>query len=312
MVRCGRCAESHWVTVVMKVSVDVLKLEMSMPHAHFRVIHSSEPQKTYPVPPYSTMIGFLSNVLGDQEQIKVMLEGDLVLGILSKHDYITREYTWLRNLLRKAHIGRHGSLNNRDRQEVVEHIGGQSPVSLEVLNDLYLALYVYHSDTTVLKTLQQNIDAPEKWFNHLHLGRAEDWVMVNSASMISLPVSNRTTDLRNSNSYFQWMPEPTSAFGTGSYVDEKHYRELYQKAQGPAMLITSLYKRVRVPYQGKEGGVIRNFQHVPVRLFCSPIPFLSNFTLPAVFVDPELSTPIYMANIVVNDGSGRGGVDHAK
>ena len=288
------------------MSVDVLKLEISMPNAHFRIIHSSEPQKTYPVPPYSTVIGFLANVLGDKEQIEVMLEGDLVLGILSQHDYITREYTWLRNLLPSAHTNRYGSPNNRTWQEVSEHIGGQSPVSIEVLNDVHLVLYIYHSDYALLKMLQQNITAPESWYSHLHLGRAEDWVIVNSASMVSLIVSNNPADLRNSNQYFQWMPEPASAFGIGSYINEKHYGELYQKIQGPAALVTSIYELIRVPYQGKEGGIIRNFRHVPTRLFCSSIPFLSDFTLPAVFADLELNVPIYMANIAGNNCSGRG------
>lgn len=289
------------------MSVDMLKLEISMPNAHFRIIHSSEPQKTYPVPPYSTIVGFLANILGDKEQIEVMLEGDLVLGILSRYDYVTREYTWLRNLLPSTHTSRYGSLNNRAWQEVSEHIGGQSPVSIEVLNDVHLVLYIYHSDYALLETLQQNIAAPEKWYSHLHLGRSEDWAIVNSASMISLIVSNNPADLRNSSRYFQWMPEPASAFGIGSYVNEMHYKELYQKIQGPATLVTSIYELIRVPYQGGKGGIIRNFEHVPTRLFCSSIPFLSDFSLPAVFADPELNVPIYMANITGNNSSGRGG-----
>ncbi len=280
------------------MSINVLKLEISMPNAHFRVIHSNDPRKTYSVPPYSTVIGFLANLLGDKEQIESMLEHNLVLGVLSRYKYITREYTWMRNLLRSEHTRRYGTVGNRTWQEVSEHIGGQSPISVEVLNDVQLIMYIYHSDSAVLKTLQQNIVSPEKWFSHLHLGRAEDWAMIDSASMISLSISNQPSDLRNSDKYFQWMPEPAFAFGAGSYVDEKHYIELYQKIQGPAMLVTSVYKLTRVPYEDKEGGIIRNFEHVPTRLFCSPVPFLSNFTLPSVFVDSKLSAPIYMANIV--------------
>jgi CRISPR-associated protein Cas5t len=287
------------------VSINVLKVKLIMPNAHFRVIHSGNPRKTYPVPPYSTVIGFLANIIGNKEQIEVMLEGDLALGILSKYGYITREYTWLRNLLSSEHQRRYNSLNNRTWQEVSEHIGGQSPINIEVLNEVEIVLYIYHSNPGVLMTLQQNSVAPEKWFSHLHLGRAEDWVMINSVAPVTLPVSNNAANLRNSDQYLQWMPELTSAFGVGSYVDEKDYGELYDKIQGPAMLVTSVYELIRVPYQGEKGGVIRNFEHVPTRLFCSPVPFLSDFTLPAVFVDPELNTPVYMADIVVNDDSGK-------
>lgn len=277
-----------------------------MPNAHFRVIHSSDPRKTYPVPPYSTIIGFLANVIGNMQQIEVMLQGDLALGALSRYDYITREYTWLRNLLAKQHKRRFGSTSNRVYQDVTEHIGGQSPVSIEVLNDVQIILYVYHSNPVILTLLQENVVAPEKWFNHLHLGRAEDWAMVNSCASVTLPVSNSPADLRNADQYFQWMPETASALGVGSYVEEQSYKELYHKTQGPAVLVTSVYERVRVPYKGTEGGIIRNFQHVPARLCSAPIPFLSDFTLPTVFVDPELSTPVYVANIVVNNDSGKG------
>lgn len=300
------------------MSINVLRIRVSMPNAHFRIIHSSEPQRTYPLPPYSTVIGFLANVLGSQKQIGIMLKGGLVLGVLSKHDHVTREYTWLRNLSPGAHTGRYGSLDNRTWQGVIEHIGGQSPVGIEVLNGVHIILYIYHPDDSLLKTLNRNLVCPEKWYSHLHLGRAEDWTIIDSASMVTLGISNNPADLRNAKQYFQWMPEPNVAFGIKRYVNEGHYTELYRKIQGPAMLVTSVYSLVRVPYKGKKGkkakvvgGAIRNFEHIPVRLSCSPIPFLDDFTLPAVLADSELNVPVYMAYIAGNSRSG-GGDNHAR
>jgi len=77
---------------------EALRLKVFLPSAHFRVMHSSDPRRTYPVPPYSTVIGFLANILGDREKIQEMLSGGLALGVLGQHEYITREYTWLHNL----------------------------------------------------------------------------------------------------------------------------------------------------------------------------------------------------------------------
>lgn len=289
------------------MSFNALRFTISMPNAHFRIIQSSRPQKTYPVPPYSTVIGFLANLLGNEEQIELMLQGDLVIGVLCKHDFITREYTWLRNLQANTHRARYGSLDNRGWQEVCEHIGGQSPVSIEVLNDVHLVLYVYHPNRSVLETLQKNACCPEKWYSHLHLGRAEDWAMIESAAEISLIVSDKPADLRNSNQYYQWMPDPAVAFGLGNYVEEGHYRELFEKTQGPATLVTSLYRVIKVPYHGDEGGIIRNFEHIPSRLSCMSVPFLNSFMLPAVLADLELSIPVYMANIGGNNNLGKGG-----
>ncbi len=291
--------------VVIKVSIEVLKIEISMPNAHFRNIHSNKPLKTYLVPPYSTVIGLLANILGKKESIETMLKGDLVLGMLSRHEFLTREYTWLRNLHQLNHRNRYGSVSNRNWQEVCEHIGGQSPVSVEVLNEVSLALYIYHSNPVLLETIQNNVTAPEKWLSHLHLGRAEDWVMIDSVSMFALKTSDNPADLRNSNQYYQWMPEPALAFGLNIHIDEKQYKELYQKIRGPATLVTSIYELVGVPYQGGKDGIIRNFKHLPARLFCSPLPFLHDFTLPTVFTDPKLNTPIYMANVTSHNGSGK-------
>lgn len=295
------------------MSIDILRLRIFLPTAHFRIIHSSEPQKTYPVPPYSTVIGFLANILGDKGLIGLMLNGGLALGVLSRYDSVTSEYTWLRNLLPSTHLKRFGFIKSRIWQEVSEHIGGQSPVNIEVLNDVHILLYVYHPERNLLETLQQNVVTPEKWYSHLHLGRAEDWAIVNSASTISLTVSGDPDDFSQANQYFQWMPEPSYAFGRGSYINGLRYKEFYQKIQGPAMLITSVYNFVKIPYQEKKGKnirikseMVRNFEHIPTRLFCSAVPFLNDFTLPAIFTDTELNVPIYMANIGGKKSEGRG------
>ena len=68
-----------------------------MPHAHFALYVMNH--KDVSISVFNKLV--LSNVLGDQEQIKVMLEGDPVLGILSKQLHYN-EYTWLRNL--RKHI----------------------------------------------------------------------------------------------------------------------------------------------------------------------------------------------------------------
>jgi len=41
-----------------------LRLQLYQPHAHFRIPFSYQRRHTYPIPPYSTVIGFLSNLLG--------------------------------------------------------------------------------------------------------------------------------------------------------------------------------------------------------------------------------------------------------
>ncbi|MEM4402583.1 MAG: CRISPR-associated protein Cas5, partial [Candidatus Caldarchaeum sp.] len=74
---------------------------------------------TYPIPPYSTVIGFLCNVLGIDDQKKketigvrsTVLYGELKkikISIAGRFASKTTEYIWFRNLSKSAHIDRFG------------------------------------------------------------------------------------------------------------------------------------------------------------------------------------------------------------
>ena len=54
--------------------LDVLRLKFSAPTAHFRIIHSNNPRRTYQVPPYSAIIGLIANILGEQATIEKLLK----------------------------------------------------------------------------------------------------------------------------------------------------------------------------------------------------------------------------------------------
>ncbi|SHH08482.1 CRISPR-associated protein Cas5t [Thermosyntropha lipolytica DSM 11003] len=284
-------------------SINVLKIKVFMPNAHFRVIHSGNPRKTYPLPPYSTVIGFFCNILGNKDKINQMLHSTLALGILSRHDYVTSEYIWLRNLNSAQHKKRFVSTDNRIWQEKPEHPGSQTPIKIEVLNDVETLLYIYHSDSSVLNNICANLNTPEKWLSHLHFGRAEDWAMVESMTKIDLKVSNQIADFRKANCYYQWLPAPSAAFGLKHYLNHDKYAELYQKMQGTAVLVTSTYRLIKTP---SSKSLIRNFSHIPAKLCSTSIPLLSGFCLPVLFVDPEEGIPVYMATIAKEGGESNG------
>jgi CRISPR-associated protein Cas5t len=284
------------MVVILLAGVKVLKLHLSAPSGHFRIIHTNDPQRSYPLPPYSTVIGLLANILGNKELINAMLTSNFSLGIVSKHDTISIEYTWMRNLNKAMHVNRFFLPVNRYYHENREHFGGQVPISVEVLNDVNLYIYLSHSNDMIMHTLFQNTEYPERWFSHLHLGRSEDWACIEDVSFQLLAVSNKPDDFSNATQYYQWLPRPEVVFGIDKYLPANHYKSLYQKMQGNIVLVTSLYKIVEAPYS--DNGYIRNFDHIPARLTNNPVPFLDDFTLPDLFVDQELDVPVYMANIL--------------
>jgi CRISPR-associated protein Cas5t len=161
------------MVVILLAEVKVIKLHISAPSGHFRIIHTNDPQRSYPLPPYSTIIGLLANILGNKELINEMLTNNFSLGIISKHDTISIEYTWMRNLNKSFHVNRFILPNNRYHHESREHMGGQVPISVEVLNDVNLYIYVSHPSDIIMNSLLENTKYPERWFSHLHLGSSE-------------------------------------------------------------------------------------------------------------------------------------------
>lgn len=276
-------------------SLNILKLIITAPSAQFRIFYSKDLTRTYPVSPYSTVIGLIANIIGNQEMIKKLLGQQFALGILCSHKYKSREYIWLRNLSVNQHKKRFSHRKLREWQGVIEHPGFQFPKKTEVLNDVKLIVYLFHPQKDVLDIVKKNVLRPEQWFSHLHLGRSEDWACIENVSFQSLAISNEPKKLCNASQYYQWMPRPDVAFGMEDYLSTEEYVSLYNKIQGNIELVTSLYKLVENPYS--KGDYIRNFEHVPARIINNPVPFLDNFTLPNLLVDQELKTPVYMAQI---------------
>jgi CRISPR-associated protein Cas5t len=111
---------------------EALRIELEMPQAHFRKPWSYKIRHTYPIPPFSTVIGLLCNILGDSE---LLFKHDFGLSVFSQFSSIDSSYIWLRNLKPKAHINKYMNPQNRElRTNNIEHPGGQSPVKCFVLN----------------------------------------------------------------------------------------------------------------------------------------------------------------------------------
>lgn len=271
-----------------------LRMRIVAPSAHFRVPQTSNPRHTYPVPPYSTVIGLLANILGRQKNIERMLAAPFGLAVLCRAGMITQEYTWLRNLSSDSHKERFGTFGKRMYQDAPEHPGGQQPVTFFVLNDVEVLIYFAHSDCEVKNKLEENSFCPERWISHLHLGRSEDWAFLEEIVDVEIKPGFRPGDYRGASAYRQWMPDPRKKDGAFVYrpseIESDDYAEVYRRTSGRTNLITSVY-RLR-----DEGGG-RDFEYLPVRLFDGNIPWLAPGKYPRLLFDPEKSIPVFFAQI---------------
>jgi CRISPR-associated protein Cas5t len=283
--------------------LDVLRLKFSAPTAHFRIIHSNNPRRTYQVPPYSAIIGLIANILGEQATIEKLLETPFYLGVAAKHEFTSHDYTWMRNMDKSAHQNRFASVQNRSWQENIEHPGGQSPVIFEVLNNFELGIYLMHSDKTITERLINNAFQSDRWISHLHLGRSEDWAMIEEVKEMVLGVAKTSSEIKNAADFYQWMPHKDYCFyDSGKPAGEQEYEQIYNKTQGTVALVTTIYRTIEAPGTDNRTVQIRNFEHLPAKIVKSQVPLLDSFKLPTVFADSDLRTPIYLAKIA---GKGR-------
>jgi len=193
--------------------VKALRVVLYQPHAHYRLPFTYRRRHSYPIPPYSTVRGFLCNVLNirghtlgrdpeaneDFQRLKAAK-----IGIAGRFETKTTEYMWFRNLGKKQHISRFGSTEGRTMWGVGEHPGGQLPVWVDVLNEVRIVVYLVHEDYAFLERLCEKIQNPSERFYPLYLGRSEDWVVVEDVNKdVSLEFKAKDADFE----HFFWVPE---------------------------------------------------------------------------------------------------------
>jgi len=239
-----------------------LRLKIYQPTAHYRIPFTFSRRHTYPIPPYSTVIGLICNVLGieDQENEKFKkLKNNLSLAIYGKYEFLNREYTWFRSLEKDKHINRFGSPENRFFNQQPEHPGGQIPTRIDVLENVRLLIYVKHEDVEFLNEIKNAFENPKGRINPIHLGRAEDIVVFEEVLIVNINDEKRSLHGKLKNYDFAWLVDPIRG---EEYLEEdlknNDYKEFFNKIQGSYHLITSFYKN-------KIGR--RDFEYIPVKLF---------------------------------------------
>lgn len=188
--------------------MQLLRIKIYQPNAHYRLPFSYKRRHTYPIPPYSTVIGFLVNALGiyDQTCTDFQKLQKIKISIAGNFESKITEYIWFRNLSRNAHTQKFGYIANRKTNGHIEHIGGQSPMKIDILNNMHLLFYLAHKDENFIQQIKETLINPKNRLEILHLGRAEDWIVFEEEPEIiddnSLEFKRRDANYQN----FFWIP----------------------------------------------------------------------------------------------------------
>lgn len=207
----------------------LLRIQIYQPQAHYRIPFTYQRRHTYPIPPYSTVIGFIINLLGIYDQNSDDFRNgikNLKISIAGKFQSKSTEMIWFRNLSKKAHRDRFGFDENRYWGGHIEHFGGQSQMFIDILNDVELVVYLYHQNENFLDKIYQAILNPQSRLEVLHLGRAEDWIVFKNLPKF---LNEGDIELRNVGKNFKhffWIPERIFPF-LNAQLDFNKYEGIY-------------------------------------------------------------------------------------
>jgi len=296
--------------------IKALCLIIKAPSSHIRIPQSSNPRYTYEVPPYSTVIGLVANLMGDKALIEKLLKVPFGLSVLCRYETMSQEYTWLRNLETNSHRDKFKSDNSRIHDGKIEHPGGLNPVTFYVLNNVEAIIYLIHPDQELIGTLIDNAEYPQRWISHLHLGRAEDWAALESIGEVELKICQRPSDVAEGKNYLGWVPKYEEKDDLPFFLSEgsphmrQSYRMLYNRLSGGCSLVPAVYKKVKIntflDLKKKERitGEFRNFNHIAAKTSRMSIPLNADDTIPDIWCDPERKLPV--APALIDAGTVRG------
>ena len=267
----------------MDSKIGSLKIKIYQPQAHYRMPFTYQRRHTYPLPPYSTALGLIANILGIKnlpgQEEPCIREGcdcsyhklkQIKISICGRFQAKSTEYTWFRNLNRSSHLNRFGSIDNRFVSGHIEHIGGQIPCSVDILNDVQVLVYLYHDDNNFLDEIKQRFENPISGrFSPLHLGRAEDWIVIKELEKIELEVR----EINGNYGYFFWIPE--KVFDEGCNLE-------FQNIDGLIYNLTTFYRI-------KDG--VRNFDYIRAKLNDGNLGEVSTY------FDSREKAPAFFANL---------------
>jgi CRISPR-associated protein Cas5t len=214
----------------------VLKVRIHQPDAHYRVPFSYRRRFTYPIPPYSTIKGLICNLMGirdDKDAEFKKLQQGLSLAICGTFESIVKEYIWFRNLKNKRHIAKFNSATNRIMDGVPQHPGEQMPVTIDVLHNVDLSVYIYHPE--LMDKIKSAFENPSNRLSSLHLGRSEDWIVIKEIEKI--PIGKYR--LRHL-SLFTWLPS-LSDMDDEFVPDKESYKKFYEQANGNLFRLPTFY-----------------------------------------------------------------------
>lgn len=169
-----------------------IRLRLYQEVANYRKPTSFELKETYPLPPYSTVIGMIHNLCGYKEYqpMQVSVQG--------KH------FSRTNDLYTRYEFSKGMKFDPKRHQIEVDGCGiTQGPGTTELLVDVELLLHIIPEDQNKVEEIYNALLRPREYPS---LGRREDLVVVNEVKTVDLLYTELEKQIRPPEDYCAYIP----------------------------------------------------------------------------------------------------------
>lgn len=203
---------------------------------NYRKPTSFQLKETFPLPPYSTVIGMIHSVCGftDYKEMKVSVQG-------SNYSKVNDLWTRYEFAGAKYEDGRHNvKLHSKKLDKNIGIIRGVSTV--ELLIDVKLIIHIVPEEAKLIKQIYSSLLLPPEF---LSLGRREDLLRIDNVNIVEL--TEEKVSENNSLLYDAYIP-----------ID--FYKEKMKGSSGSIYPINKVYRLVEL----KKNNFVRQWERVKV------------------------------------------------
>lgn len=221
--------------------MQAIKLNIYQQTANYRVPISHEFRESYPLPPYSTVIGMIHYLCNfkSYHPMAISVQGK---SNSTTSDFFTR-YEFKNGL----------KFDPKRHQLDAEGFGISRGIGhTQLLVDMNLVIHVIPENQTELKTIYEALKKPREYPN---LGRREDLASFQGVKIVDLKHQHLIQDYEELNSLSAYIPKRllNGDVGTKDNMGSGLHR-------GTSYNISNVYKKVEI----RKGKIIREWHKVPV------------------------------------------------
>ncbi len=230
-----------------------IRLIVEQELVNYKVPTSFQLKETYPLPPFSTVIGMIHAMCGytSYHPMNVSIQGKY----FSKTNDLYTRYEFKPGY--KYDKGRH-------QLETNGYGIGRGVATVELLTEVELMLHIIPKDESIIDEIEMNIKNPKEYPS---LGRREDLAVIKEVSIVEVKTELLKRDLELGNGYSAYIPD--EQYQSDKYLVESKHASVEEASAGTYFLLNKEYKLVN---KGtiKKPKIFRQWKKVKV-LYASSI-----------------------------------------